>query len=343
MELKIESNEDYSPNKISFNQDYSLISIGTNCGYKIIQISPLQIHQKNLLGSISHCELSYRSNLLALIGGGKIPKFNPKKVVIYNDLEDCVENEFKFSIPVLNVKFKKNYIFIVCEKKIYVFDITTSQNIDSFDTISNKKGIIAVNGCEEQTLMAHPIEFEDEPNKGYVGIKNYKTKKYYTLLVHEEPISFMEMDYNGLLLATANVKGSIIRLHNLLDKTLVYECKRGKNKAIINYICFDLEYNYIGVTSSKGTIHLWQLNDIIEKEINNEGIKYKIKKNNGYKTQISFAKIKNNKPNCIFCFRPGNTLLIISQDEKYYLAKFDVNGGKFSVIEQKNFYSPKDK
>ena len=339
MELTIESHEESSPNKICFNQDYSLISIGTNCGYKIIQISPLQIHEKNLLGSISHCELSYRSNLLALIGGGKIPKFNPKKVVIYNDLEDCVENEFKFATPVINVKFKKQYIFIVCEKKIYVFNITTSQNIDSFDTTINKKGIIAVNGCEEQTIMAHPIEFGDEPNKGYVGIKNYKTNKYYNLLVHEEPISCMEMDYKGLLLATVNDKGNIIRLHNLIDKNLIYECKRGKDKAIVNYICFDLEYNYIGVTSNKGTIHLWKLDDIIEKEINNEGTNYKIKKNNGYKTELSFAKIKNNKPNCIFCFRPGNTLLIIGQDEKYYLAKFNTKGGNFNVIEKKNFYS----
>ena len=271
MESINESNEDSTVNKISFNQDYSLISIGTNCGYKIVQISPLLIHEKNLLGGILHCELSYRSNLLALVGGGKIPKFNPKKVVIYNDLEECVENEFKFSTPVLNVKFKKTYIFIVCEKKIYVFNITTTQNVDAFDTIINKRGIIAINGSEEITIVAFPIELEeDEPNKqkkGYVGVKNYKTKKYFTLPVHEEPISYMEMDYNGLLLATVNSKGNIIRIHNLLDKTLVFECNRGIGKAIVNYICFDPEYNYIGITSNKGTIHLWKLDNMIEKEI----------------------------------------------------------------------------
>ena len=85
MESKIRISDDSQANIISFNQDYSLISIGTNNGYKIIQISPLLIHKKNLFGSLSHCELSYRSNLLALIGGGKLPKFNQNKVVIYND------------------------------------------------------------------------------------------------------------------------------------------------------------------------------------------------------------------------------------------------------------------
>ena len=319
MEIVNETFEDSSPNIISFNQDNSLISIGTNRGYKIIQISPVFFHENNLSGSLSRCELSYRSNLLALVGGGKIPKFNSKKVVIYNDLEDCIESEYKFATPVLNVKFKKDFIFIVCEKKIYVFNLNTSQNIDTFDTITNKRGIIAVNGCPEKTIMAHPIEPEDDPDKGYVGIKNYKTNKYFPLLVHDEKISYMEMDYNGLILATANDKGTIIRLHNLLDKTLIYECKRGKDKAIINFITFDLEYNYIGVTSTKGTIHIWKLDDLIQKENKDSKMIYSLKKNNnnGYKTELSFAKIKFQKQ-CIFCFRPGNTVFIISQDEKYY-------------------------
>ena len=343
MEIVNETFEDSSPNIISFNQDNSLISIGTNRGYKIIQISPVFFHENNLSGSLSRCELSYRSNLLALVGGGKIPKFNSKKVVIYNDLEDCIESEYKFATPVLNVKCKKDFIFIVCEKKIYVFNLNTSQNIDTFDTITNKRGIIAVNGCPEKTIMAHPIEPEDDPDKGYVGIKNYKTNKYFPLLVHDEKISYMEMDYNGLILATANDKGTIIRLHNLLDKTLIYECKRGKDKAIINFITFDLEYNYIGVTSTKGTIHIWKLDDLIQKENKDSKMIYSLKKNNnnGYKTELSFAKIKFQKQ-CIFCFRPGNTVFIISQDEKYYISKIEKKGGYFTATELKDFYKFKN-
>lgn len=335
--------EDDSANIISFNQDYSLISIGTNRGYKIIQLSPVLFHEKNLLGSLSRCELSYRSNLLALVGGGTIPKFDSKKVVIYNDIDDNIESEYKFATPVLNVKFKKDYIIIVCEKKIFVFNANTSQNIDAFDTIINKRGIVAVNGCPEKTILAYPIELEDEPNKGYVGIKNYQTNKYFPLFVFDENISYIEMDYNGLLLASVNDKGTIIRLHNLLDKTLIYECKRGKDKAVVNYICFDIKYNYIGVTSNKGTIHIWKLDNLVKKEKNNETINYSVINNSLYKTELSFLKIKMNKPNCIFCFRPGNELLIISQDEKYYLAKLTQKGGNISAIEQTNFLHLKEK
>ena len=115
---------DDKPISISFNQDFSLFSIATENGFKIYNTSYLY-HQyvKNLFGGLSKCELSYKSNYLALVGGGKMPIFNNKKVVIYNDAEDCIESEYKFTTPVLNVKLKKNLLFIVCETKLYVFNI----------------------------------------------------------------------------------------------------------------------------------------------------------------------------------------------------------------------------
>ena len=344
METVFEVFDDNTANIISFNQDYSIVSMGTERGYKIIQLAPIIYHEKNLSGSLERCEMSYKSNFLALVGGGKIPKYNNTKVVLYNDAEDCIECEYKFATPVLNVKFKKNLIFIVCEKKIYVFNVQTSQNIDSFDTITNKKGLIAVNGSPEKTIMAHPIQFEDDPDKGYVGIKNYKTNKYFPLLVNDEPPTYMEMDYNGLLLATVNDKGTVIKIHNLADKTLVYELRRGKDKATINYISFDLEYNYVGVTSNKGTIHIWKLNDIIEKtKVNDNEVNYKVKKINSYKSELSFAKIKINKANCIFCFKSNDRVLIISPDEKCYISNIDKKGGYFTAEEKKDLTVLKEK
>jgi len=84
------------------------------------------------------------------------------------------------------------------------------QNSTTLYAIVNKNGMIAINGSPNKTIMAHPIQFNDQPDKGYVGIKNYKTNKYFPLLVHEETLSNMAMDYYGLLLATSNDKGTII-------------------------------------------------------------------------------------------------------------------------------------
>ena len=353
---------------ISFNQDYSLFSMGTENGFKIFNTYPFtQGYEKNLSGGIAKCELSYRSNYLALIGGGRCPKFNNKKVILYNDEKELIESEFKFTTPVLNVKLKKFLIFIVCEKKIFVFNIETSQNIDSLETSTNKNGIIAINGDPEKTIMACPIEFnENEPDKGYVSIKNYKNNKCFPLLAQDDKISYMVMDYYGLLLATANEKGTLIRIHSCKDGTLLQECKRGKEKAQISYINFDIDYKYMGVSSDRKTIHIWKLDNIIEKKgkdtnssssdiknskaekihkkcktiaelnIDQEKDEIRVKDIKNYKTESSFSKVRMNDTDCIFCFVPNNMMIIISLKGIYYKAKIDLKGGDCSIILEKN-------
>ena len=369
---------DDKPISISFNQDFSLFSMATENGFKIYNTSYLyHQYEKNLCGGLSKCELSYKSNYLALVGGGKIPIFNNKKVVLYNDSEDCIESEYKFTTPVLNVKLKKNLLFVVCEKKIYVFNIENSQNIDCFDTIINKKGLIAINGKPDKTIIAYPIEFNDESEKGYVSIKNYKTNKCFPQYVQDDTISYMAMDYEGLLLATSNEKGTIIRIHNCKDGTLLQECKRGKEKAEIFYICFDIDYKYVGVSSDRKTIHIWKLDNIIEtkekdksassksiinKEIasssiyshkkcmsainfygNEEKSEIKIRDIKKYKTETSFGKIRMNEPYCIFCFKPKGIVIIFSLNGNCYKAFIDKKGGDCIIYGERNLKYLKEK
>ena len=91
-------------NSIRFNQDYSMFSLGTERGYKIYKLgSKFDYYENNLSGGISICEMSYKSNFLALVGGGKLPKYINKKLVIYNDAEESIESEFKFTTQVINV------------------------------------------------------------------------------------------------------------------------------------------------------------------------------------------------------------------------------------------------
>ena len=381
MESKTQNDKAIS---ISFNQDYSLFSFGTENGFKIFNTFPFnQGYEKNLSGGISKCELSYRSNYLALIGGGRSPKFNNKKVILYNDEKGLIESEYKFTTPVLNVKLKKFLIFIVCEKKIFVFNIETSQNIDSLETSTNKNGMIAINGDPEKTIMACPIEFnENDSDKGYISIKNYKNNKCFPFLAQDDKISYMAMDYYGLLLATANEKGTLIRIHSCKDGTLLQECKRGKEKAQISYINFDINYKYMGVSSDRKTIHIWKLDNIIEKKgkniisstsdikdinvekfhkkcktivdckINQEKDEIRVKDIKNYKTESSFFKVRMNDTDCIFCFVPNDIMIIISLKGIYYKAKIDVKGGDCpiileksikAIIEQQNFNKKKEK
>ena len=74
---------------ISFNQDNSCFSIATEMGFKIYQIFPFKGPIERIMnGGIGVVEMLYKSNFVALLGGGKLPKFNNNKLVIWDDYKN---------------------------------------------------------------------------------------------------------------------------------------------------------------------------------------------------------------------------------------------------------------
>ena len=269
--------EDNSIINVSFNQDSSCFSIGTQIGFKIYQTFPFkEPYERKMFGGIGTVEMLYKSNFLALLGGGNAPKFNNNKVVIWDENQKKVISELKFITPVINIKLKKDLLFVICHIRIYIFNFNTYDIIDTIDTGDNIKGLIAVNNDPEFTVMAYP----SIKNLSSITIKNLKQKKNFTFAVQEDNINFMSINYDGKLIATASEKGKFIRIHSTIDGTLLKEFKRGYEKVEYIYICFDNDNKFMAVSSNKGTIHIFSLKSIFKKLKEIENMKKEKDKNN---------------------------------------------------------------
>ena len=255
---------------ISFNQDNSFFSVGTERGYKIYQTFPFtEPYERIMNGGIGVVEMLYNSNFLALMGGGRVPKYSKNKLVIWDDNEDKIITDLKFTTSIINIKLKKDFLFVVCQKRIYVFDFNTFEMIDTIETGDNKKELVAINSSPGNTVLAYPS------SKGVnkITIKNYEEKKLFTYTAQEDSVSKMNINCSGTLIATSNENGTIIRIHSCRDGVFLQEFKRGHEKAKINYICFDNDSKLMAVSSSRGTIHIFSMGSTIKKLKEHENLK----------------------------------------------------------------------
>ena len=108
----------------SFNQDQGIFPTrrilttsiecficGTNYGFKIFNACPFKLvlvrgnlsilsylyFHKDLGGGIGIVEMLYKSNFIALVGGGRNPKFALNKVVMWDDYQGKVAGEVTFT------------------------------------------------------------------------------------------------------------------------------------------------------------------------------------------------------------------------------------------------------
>ena len=349
---KINVQKDLSILNISFNQDNSCFTFGNEKGFKIYQSYPVKSpFTKEMGGGIKQVEMLYNSNFLALVGGGQSPKFSENELIIWDIQQDIIISQFKFKFSVINVKFKKDLIIAVCLQRIYVFNFDTYENICKIDTCENRKGLIGINGEPNFHIIGYPSM---NSNKS-ITIKNLAKNKDISFEAHDDPISFMVINHDGKLIASANEKGTSIKIHCCINGNLIQEFKRGHEKVENIFLCFEKNSRMLAVTSSKGTIHLFYLGNTVKKlheleaKINtnmeedniqqeNDNITIHEPKNKKIlfglsKTEKSFAKYKIGAQRNICGFIGDNKVIILTYEFKYYLVEIDmVRGGNCKLI-----------
>ena len=341
---------------ISFNQESTCISIGTETGFKIINICPfLDLYYRDMKGGIGIVEMLYNTNLLALVGGGKKPVHPPHILVLWDEKQGKEVGEIKLKNKIINVKLKENKIYIVTKEKIFLFDFNLNL-IDAFES-KNPLGLITL--CYKEDIVAFP----DKKIEGNIRIKNYDKKMNYFFCAHKTALSCIQLNQEGNLMATSSLKGTIVRIYNIINGILIKEVRRGTEGSFINHIAFDPSQKYFAVSSDRKTIHLFFMNkanvsngehnlrksQIIseEEEKKNEGENINVKKTglNGFNkfiryfgSEYSFTKYKINFNKAICTFGPDNTIIIVTYDGKYYQVGFEsINNSETFKIQEEKF------
>ena len=126
-------------------------------------------------------------------------------------------------------------------------------------------------------------------------IVKFMKQKYHHIKAHENTIEIIEINFTGTKFSSASDKGTIIRIFNIKDDTLIHEFRRGTEQAIIYNISFDLNDTLLVVSSNRPTVHLFALIDKNNPNKGNKDIQNSKSMFNGISKILGVGKILQNE------------------------------------------------
>uniref|UniRef100_A0A7S4EW91 Uncharacterized protein n=1 Tax=Chrysotila carterae TaxID=13221 RepID=A0A7S4EW91_CHRCT len=243
---------------VGFNQDHGCFACGTDSGFRIFNCLPFrQTYRRDFAnGGIGIVEMLFRCNILALVGGGRNPRYPPNKVMIWDDHQNRCIGELSFRSEVKTVRMSRERIVVVLEYRIYVYNFADLNLLSTIETISNPRGLCALCADSRSCVLACC-----GLQRGHVRAELYDTEQRTLIPAHEASLSCLALNLDGSRLATASERGTLVRVWDTRSGQRLMELRRGAEPAEIQCICFHRDSNWLLVGSDHGTIHLFKLGD----------------------------------------------------------------------------------
>lgn len=355
---------------ISWNQDYGCFAAGTNHGFRIYNCEPCkETFRRDLKsGGFKIVEMLFRCNILALVGAVANSHYPPNKVLIWDDHQSRCIGEFTFRSEVRGVKLRRDRIVVVLEHKIYVYNFTDLKLLHQIETLANPRGLCCLTNHSNTFVLACP-----GLHKGQVLVEHFGLNVTKLINAHDSQIACFTLTLDGLLLATASVKGTLIRIFNTMDGSRLQEVRRGVDRAEINSMALSPNVQWLAASSDKGTVHVFslrvrvsgedsltQLNAVqgpaLFHQNSSSSLDPLISQNTGanpnsslsfmrgvlpkyFSSEWSFAQFHlPENTHFIVAFGSQNTVIIVGMDGSFYKCSFDpVHGGEMVQQEYVRF------
>ena len=117
-------------------------SVGTDSGFRIYNCEPFKetFRRDFTSGGIGIVEMLFRCNILALVGGGRNPRYPPQKVMIWDDHQNRCIGELSFRSEVQAVRLRRDRVVAALSNKVYVYNFADLSLLDHIDTADNPRG-----------------------------------------------------------------------------------------------------------------------------------------------------------------------------------------------------------
>ncbi|KAL2868542.1 phosphatidylinositol-3,5-bisphosphate binding protein HSV2 [Aspergillus lucknowensis] len=236
----------------TFNNGNSCFAVGLDSGFCVFNANPCELKvSRDFNAGIGIAVMLGQSNYLAIVGGGRQPKFPQNKLVIWDDAKQKAVITLEFRTSVLGVRLSKSRIVVALLNSIHTFAFSTPpKKLSVFETTDNPLGL----ACLGQKLLAFPGR-----SPGQLQLVELETGNVSIIPAHSTPLRAMALSPDGEVLATASEAGTLVRIFATSNCTKMGELRRGVDQAVIFSLAISPSNNLLAVTSDKSTLHVFNL------------------------------------------------------------------------------------
>ncbi|OWB69405.1 hypothetical protein B5S30_g4815 [[Candida] boidinii] len=239
-----------------------------------------------------------RTNYLALVGGGCNPKYPRNKVIIWDDLKKKESITLEFTANVLNVLISRLRIIVVLRNHVLIYSFESKPKlITKYETYDNDLGcaylssgsIVSSSSSSSSATQSlsssgsstaggapsssssgsdhHILAFPGR-TVGQIQIIDMSPSKIDKNVVsivksHKNKITNICVSHGGHMIASASEIGTLIRVHSSVSGSLLFEFRRGADRANITSMEFSPNDSKLAVISDKNTLHVFNISDTI--------------------------------------------------------------------------------
>ena len=201
--------------------------------------------------------MAYTSNILALVGADKNGIFSPNRLTIWTTDGDSIVCEREFFSKIESVKLNKTRLIVCVKDKIHIYNMINMKFLKAI-TANYSLARLALSPCHENPYLV----YSDSIDTGKTSIYDtHSLSLSNSVMAHKSPILKLTINYYGTHIATCSCKGTIIRIFSIPKGERLYSFRRGMNSAQVFFVCFNINSNYMLLSSNSGTIHIFKMSE----------------------------------------------------------------------------------
>lgn len=227
----------------------------------------------------------HRTNYLALVGGGPNPRYPDTKLIIWDDLKRKNSLHLDFKSAISNVLLSRTRIVVVLQNQVHIYGFSSQpQKIASYDTCFNTYGLaelsVNVNYANADSsastsgdssnsndskhegkhqILAFPARSVGQIHLVDVSSQGQERNIVNIIKAHKSSIRCLSLNRTGTLIASASETGTIIRIHSTQSTALLFEFRRGLDRAEVTSMRFSHDDSKLAVLSDKTTLHVFNI------------------------------------------------------------------------------------